>query len=75
MVPDNARKILRNALLDAGKVLLSHFGSSHKATVKESISSVVTKADMASESFDRNYTIVAAGAEIHESIMNVLKNN
>ena len=49
MIPEYAREILENALSVAGKVLLSHFGDSHKATVKESISSVVTDADMASE--------------------------
>ncbi len=49
MIPENAREILEKALFKAGKVLLSHFGDSHKATVKESISSVVTDADMASE--------------------------
>ena len=49
MIPENARKILENALFEAGKVLLSHFGSGHKAKVKESISSVVTEADLASE--------------------------
>ncbi len=49
MIPENAREILEKALFKGGKVLLSHFGTSHKATVKESISSVVTKADLASE--------------------------
>ncbi len=49
MIPDNARKILEKALSEAGKVLLSQFGTSHKAKVKESISSVLTEADLASE--------------------------
>jgi len=49
MIPKNARKTLENALFEAGKVLLNHFGNSHKAIVKESISSVVTEADLASE--------------------------
>lgn len=49
MIPENTREILEKALLEAGNVLLSHFGKSHKAKVKESISSVVTEADLASE--------------------------
>lgn len=49
MIPENAREVLENALFEAGNVLLSHFGSSHKAKVKESISSVVTEADLACE--------------------------
>jgi myo-inositol-1(or 4)-monophosphatase len=49
MIPENAREILEKALFEAGKVLLGHFGNSHKAKVKESISSVVTEADLASE--------------------------
>jgi myo-inositol-1(or 4)-monophosphatase len=49
MVPDNARKILKNSLSVAGKVLLKHWGSSQEAKIKESISSVVTEADLASD--------------------------
>jgi myo-inositol-1(or 4)-monophosphatase len=49
MIPENARETLENALFEAGKILLSHFGNNHKAKVKESISSVVTEADLASE--------------------------
>ena len=46
---DQSREILKTALKSAGEVLLEHFGSSSKALVKESISSVVTEADLASE--------------------------
>jgi fructose-1,6-bisphosphatase/inositol monophosphatase family enzyme len=49
MIPENAREILEKALFEAGNVLLRHFGNGHKAKVKESISSVVTEADLASE--------------------------
>jgi myo-inositol-1(or 4)-monophosphatase len=49
MISENTREILENALFEAGNVLISHFGNSHKAKVKESISSVVTEADLASE--------------------------
>ncbi len=60
MILENAREILEKALFKGGKV-------------KESISSVVSKADLASKSFDHNYTIVAAGTEIHQSIMTIIK--
>jgi myo-inositol-1(or 4)-monophosphatase len=42
-------EILKRAIRNGGKVLLDHFGRSGKTTVKESISSVVTEADLASE--------------------------
>jgi len=40
MIPENARETLENTLFEAGNVLLSLWGTSHKAKVKESISSV-----------------------------------
>jgi len=49
MIPEKAREILDSALKKAGVVLLEHFGNTSKALVKESISSVVTEADLASE--------------------------
>jgi myo-inositol-1(or 4)-monophosphatase len=49
MIPENARETLELALKKAGEVLLSYYGQQVKAQVKESISSVVTEADLAAE--------------------------
>jgi len=49
MIPESARESLELALKNAGKVLLSYFGQQVKAVKKESISSVVTEADLATE--------------------------
>ncbi len=49
MIPEKARETLEMALKEAGKVLLSHYGAEMEARVKESISSVVTEADLAAE--------------------------
>ncbi|MEN8228689.1 MAG: inositol monophosphatase [Bacteroidota bacterium] len=49
MIPEKAREILDSALKKAGAVLMEHFGNTTMAKVKESISSVVTEADLASE--------------------------
>ncbi len=49
MIPEKSNKILEFALKKGGKVLMSYAGSSLETTRKESISSVVTEADLASE--------------------------
>ncbi len=50
MQPGTATKeILENALRKGGEVLLSYFGKSIKTRLKESISSVITEADLAAE--------------------------
>jgi myo-inositol-1(or 4)-monophosphatase len=49
MIPENARETLNHALKKAGEVLLSYFGQQVNAVKKESISSVVTEADLAAE--------------------------
>jgi len=49
MISENARKTLEIALKQSGQVLMNHFGKSHKSRMKESISSVLTDADLASE--------------------------
>lgn len=49
MIPEKARDILHYALKKGGEVLMMHLGLSSEVTVKESISSVVTEADLASE--------------------------
>ena len=49
MVPEFAKDTLLAALKKGGKILMDHLGKSPEATVKESISSVVTEADLASE--------------------------
>jgi myo-inositol-1(or 4)-monophosphatase len=49
MIPGNAIETLELALKKAGEVLLSYYGQQVKAKVKESISSVVTEADLAAE--------------------------
>jgi myo-inositol-1(or 4)-monophosphatase len=49
MNPEESRKTLQAALKKGGDILLAHLGSTTSAIVKESISSVVTEADLASE--------------------------
>ena len=49
MNPDQTREILKSALREAGEELLKHFGNTGTVRKKESISSVVTDADFASE--------------------------
>ncbi len=49
MIPKFASTILQRALKNGGEVLMDHFGRTNQATMKESISSVVTKADLAAE--------------------------
>lgn len=49
MIPGKAREILETALKKGGEVLLKTFGSTLKTEVKESISSVVTEADLAAD--------------------------
>ena len=49
MNPEESRKTLHTALKKGGEVLLASLGQTIKTTVKESISSVVTEADLASE--------------------------
>jgi len=49
MIPEKARETLEIALIKAGEILLSHYGAGLEARVKESISSVVTDADLAAE--------------------------
>jgi myo-inositol-1(or 4)-monophosphatase len=49
MISENTRKTLETALKQSGQVLMNHFGKSVKTTMKESISSVLTEADLASE--------------------------
>ena len=49
MIPERSREILQNALKKGGEVLLDHLGRTTQVTIKESISSVVTEADLASE--------------------------
>ncbi|MCK4879964.1 MAG: inositol monophosphatase [Bacteroidales bacterium] len=49
MNPEETRKILHEALIKGGDLLLDHLGGTTRATIKESISSVVTEADLASE--------------------------
>lgn len=49
MIPQEARAICISALKKGGQVLMKHFGSSFNTIMKESISSVVTEADLASE--------------------------
>ena len=49
MDSETTRNILKTALRQAGKVLLQYFGKPGRVRVKESISSVVTEADIASE--------------------------
>ncbi len=49
MIPENAEETLNHALKKAGEVLLSYFGQQVNAVKKESISSVVTEADLAAE--------------------------
>lgn len=49
MIPKFASTILQTALKKGGEVLMDHLGQNIQATVKESISSVVTEADLAAE--------------------------
>ena len=49
MIPELARDTLVSALKKGGEVLMTYLGKTMEATVKESISSVVTEADLASE--------------------------
>ena len=49
MIPEKARDTLLSALKKGGETLMEHLGLTTDATVKESISSVVTEADLASE--------------------------
>jgi len=49
MIPEKARDTLFSALKQGGEALMNHLGKTSAATVKESISSVVTEADLASE--------------------------
>ena len=49
MIPEKARDTLLSALKKGGETLMKHLGLTTDATVKESISSVVTEADLASE--------------------------
>lgn len=49
MIPENTKKILVQALKEAGEILLSRYGKQVRTKVKESISSVVTEADLAAE--------------------------
>jgi myo-inositol-1(or 4)-monophosphatase len=49
MIPKFASTVLQTALKKGGEVLMDHFGRTSQATIKESISSVVTEADLAAE--------------------------
>ncbi len=49
MISEKTKEILERALKRGGQVLLEYYGNSIEAVVKESISSVVTEADLASE--------------------------
>lgn len=49
MNPEITRDILEQALEAGGKVLRDHYGKTQTTTIKESISSIVTEADLASE--------------------------
>ncbi len=49
MIPEKSRKILEMALKKGGEVLMGYHGKSLETSVKESIRSVVTDADLASE--------------------------
>ena len=49
MIPAQTKETLVSALKKGGETLMEHLGRSPEATLKESISSVVTEADLASE--------------------------
>ena len=49
MIPEHSKDTLLSALKKGGEILMDHLGRTSEATVKESISSVVTEADLASE--------------------------
>ena len=46
MIPENTKETLETALKKAGNILLSYYGKQLKTKVKESISSVLTEADL-----------------------------
>lgn len=66
MIPELARETLISALKKGGETLMSFLGRTMEARVKESISSVVTEADLASEE-----TILSVLSEAPE-IFNVI---
>lgn len=49
MIPEKSRETLQEALETGGSLLLKHLGRTTRITIKESISSVVTEADLAAE--------------------------
>lgn len=49
MIPEHIKDTLITALKKGGEILIDHLGLSTEATIKESISSVVTEADLAAE--------------------------
>ena len=49
MIPEQSKDSLTSALKKGGEILMDHLGRTSEANVKESISSVVTEADLASE--------------------------
>jgi len=49
MIPEDAKKTMITALKQSGEVLMQYFGKTLKSRMKESISSVLTEADLASE--------------------------
>jgi len=49
MIPEKSREILQEALETGGRLLLQQLGRTTRITIKESISSVVTEADLAAE--------------------------
>lgn len=49
MIPKFASTVIQTALKKGGDVLMDHLGRTSRATIKESISSVVTEADLAAE--------------------------
>ncbi len=60
MIAAKTKEILETALKNGGKVLMEHFGKPSKAVVKESISSVVTQADLESEKVILDCLMMAA---------------
>lgn len=61
MIPELARSTLKAALRKGGETLITYLGRSMEARVKESISSVVTEADLASE--DAILTVLSDSGE------------
>lgn len=49
MILENAKKTMNTALKQSGEVLMQYFGKTFTSSMKESISSVLTEADLASE--------------------------